>query len=45
MDLLVYVPTLALLGLRIRYWIIIVVVILVIIAIAWYLRRRSGSPV
>jgi len=45
MGLLVYIPTLALLGLRIRYWIIIVVVILVIIAIAWYLRNRSGTTV
>ncbi|MGH2448110.1 MAG: hypothetical protein ACRDFS_05845 [Chloroflexota bacterium] len=41
MDRALMLHTMALLGLRIRYWIIILVVIIVILAIAFYTRRSS----
>lgn len=39
MNFASYLPTLAFLGLRFRYWIIIIIVIVIILAIAFYTRR------
>jgi hypothetical protein len=41
MDYLMLLQTVGLLGLRVRYWIIIIVVILVIIALGYMVRSRS----
>lgn len=41
MDYSFLLQTMALLGLRIRYWIIIIIVIIVIIALAAYVQRRQ----
>jgi hypothetical protein len=41
MNYLLLLQTMGLLGLRIRYWIIIIVVILVIIALGYMVRGRS----
>ena len=43
MNYLSLVPFLALLGLRLRYWIIIVIVIIIILAVAFYARRGSAT--
>jgi len=41
LDHLLLLHELALLGLRIRYWIIIIVVVLIIIGIIWWARGRA----
>jgi hypothetical protein len=41
MNYLMLLQTVGLLGLRIRYWVIIVVVILIIIALGYMARGRS----
>ena len=41
MHHLLALQTLGLLGLRLRYWVIIVIVIIVIIALASYVRSRQ----
>ncbi len=42
MYLMSLIPTMALLGLRLRYWIIIIVVIIVILALGYMVRGRSA---
>jgi len=42
LDYALLIQTVALLGLRIRYWIIIIVVILVLIALAGFARGRAA---
>lgn len=41
MSIAELIPMVALLGLRIRYWIIIIVVIVVILALAYWARSRT----
>jgi hypothetical protein len=41
MNYLMLLQTVGLLGLRIRYWVIIVVVILIILALGYMVRGRS----
>lgn len=41
MDYAALIQIMGLLGLRIRYWIIIIVVILVILALGYFARRRT----
>lgn len=41
MDYMMHLNTLALLGLRLRYWVIIVIVIVVLIALAYMARGRT----
>jgi hypothetical protein len=41
MNYLMLLQTLGLLGLRIRYWVIIIIVIIVIIALGYMVRGRS----
>lgn len=41
---LLLIQTLGLLGLRIRYWVIIIIVILVILALAYFARGRRSYP-
>jgi hypothetical protein len=43
MNYLMLLQTVGLLGLRIRYWIIIIVVVLILIALAYMVRGRSSS--
>jgi hypothetical protein len=42
MDYLGLLTTIGLLGLRIRYWVIIIIVIIVIIALAYMARGRRS---
>jgi hypothetical protein len=42
MDHLALIQVMGLLGLRIRYWIIIIVIIVVLAAIAFYARGRTA---
>lgn len=42
MDYILYLHTLGLLGLRLRYWVIIIIVILVILALGYFARGRRG---
>ncbi len=41
MDHVLFLHTIGLLGLRLRYWAVIIIVILVIIALAYYARGRT----
>lgn len=40
MDYLLLLNTIGLLGLRLRYWLIIIVVIIVLLALGFMMRRR-----
>lgn len=42
MNYLLFLQTMGLLGLRIRYWIIIIVIIVVVLALAFMLRGRRA---
>jgi hypothetical protein len=41
MDYLMLAQTVGLLGLRIRYWIIIIIVVVVLLGLAYMARRRA----
>ncbi len=42
LDFTFFIQTMGLLGLRLRYWLIIIIVVLIILALGYYARGRAA---